>query len=632
MAKKDYNNLSKEELVELVEKLERKKKYGLVWDEERVLEKVVQDCHQNLPVLSEVTDKAITTNENEPTHILIEGDNYHSLSVLNYTHKNKIDFIYIDPPYNTGKNDFKYNDKWIDEQDDFRHSKWLNFMQSRLWLAKDLLTDDGVIFISIGNDEIFNLKLLCDEIFTEFLSLTIRQGVKGGTRSKSVISANQDYVLVYANNSEHSLKGKSVESLPLDKEDEKGKYRKGRELNKWGAGSAREDAPKMWFSIPGPNGEEVYPIRNDGSEGRWRWGYKKMMKAVSEEELIFEKREDDTYIVYQVIRDELNRDIAFSSLLIESEFSNASGTEELKKIFGNKIPFSYPKPTNLIKYFMSMINKESAIMLDFFAGSGTLGQAVLEYNSEEGTGHTFILTTNNEVDNKTEEKILKEGIIKGSPEYEKYGICQKATYPRLEKIIKGFEFQGEVKEELFKEKINLTKLKKADKILETIKKIKESQSDNYKEIKTTLKNDFIKVVGTKVIEDKIDALGNNLKYFKTAFVSNTKNKDQLRLNITKKCTEMLCLKEGIFNLFKETEDWKIFTYGGNYLAVYYDFPNSSLDELKEEMNKLESEKVLYCFTVNPHGLDDENFTGWENIRLEPIPQKILDVYKRIFKN
>ena len=131
---------------------------------------------------------------------------------------------------------------------------------------------------------------------------------------------------------------------------------------------------------------------------------------------------------------------------------------------------------------------------------------------------------------------------------------------------------------------------------------------------------------------KIKGIGNNLRYFKTSFVPNSKNKDQLRLNITKKCTEMLCLKEGIFNLCKESEDWKIFTYGGKYLAVYYDFPNSSLDDLKDEMNKLKGEKVLYCFTVNPHGLEEENFTDWKNIRLEPIPQKILDVYKRIFKN
>jgi len=632
MAKKDYSNLTKEQLLEVIEKLESKRKVGLYWDEARDLEKVVLDCRDKLPVLKEVKGKQVITDENEITHILIEGDNYHSLSVLNYTHKGKIDLIYIDPPYNTGKTDFKYNDKYIDEVDNFRHSKWLNFMKARLELAKDLLKDEGVIFMSIGNDELFNLKLLSDKIFPEFLSLMIRQGVKGGTRSKSVISANQDYLLVYAKNKKNCLSGQIVDSLPLDQEDDKGKFRKGRELNKWGAGSAREDAPKMYFPVPGPNGEDVFPIRNDGSEGRWRWGFKKMMKAAAEKELIFERRENGTYIVYQKIRDESQREIAYSSLLIDSEFSNANGTEELKVLFGNKIPFSYPKPTNLIKHILKMINTDSAIILDFFAGSGTLGQAVLEFNAEEGSTHQFIVATNNEVDKKTEDKLKIEGIEKGTKEYEKYGICQAATYPRLKKVIQGFEYNGELKEELFSEKINLTKLKKAEELLEVVNAIKQKQKETFKDIKTSFEDGILKLVGTKEIKGKFQGLGNNLKYFKTSFVENNRNKDQLKIDITKRCTEMLCLKEGIFNLIKEEADYKIFQQGNRYLAVYYDFANVSLDDLKEEMNALKGEKVLYCFTVDNHGLDKANFRGWKNIRLEPIPQKILDVYKRIFKN
>ena len=167
MAKKDYSNLTKDQLLEVIEKLEGKKKYGLVWDEERVPEKVVTDCQDKLPVLTEVKGKQITTDENEPTHILIEGDNYHALSVLNYTHKGKIDLIYIDPPYNTGNKDFIYNDKYVEKEDTWRHSKWLAFMNKRLELAKELLTDKGVIFISIDDNEQSQLKMLCDSIFGE---------------------------------------------------------------------------------------------------------------------------------------------------------------------------------------------------------------------------------------------------------------------------------------------------------------------------------------------------------------------------------------------------------------------------------------------------------------------------------
>ena len=165
MAKKDYSKLNKEELLEVIKNLESKKKYGLVWDEEKVPEKVVVDCQHQLPVLKEVKDKEIITDPSQPTHILIEGDNYHALSVLNYTHKGKIDLIYIDPPYNTGNKDFVYNDCYVEKEDTWRHSKWLNFMSKRLELAKELLTEKGVIFISIDEHEYANLKIICDEQF-----------------------------------------------------------------------------------------------------------------------------------------------------------------------------------------------------------------------------------------------------------------------------------------------------------------------------------------------------------------------------------------------------------------------------------------------------------------------------------
>ncbi len=162
---KDYSSLSKEELIQIIEKLESRKKYGLIWDEEKVPEKVVVDCKDNLPVLSEVKNKEIITNESLQTNILIEGDNYHALSVLNYTHKGKIDLIYIDPPYNTGAKDFVYNDKYVEKDDTWRHSKWVNFMSKRLELSRALLKNEGIIFISINEEEQAQLKLLCDEIF-----------------------------------------------------------------------------------------------------------------------------------------------------------------------------------------------------------------------------------------------------------------------------------------------------------------------------------------------------------------------------------------------------------------------------------------------------------------------------------
>src|SRR3990167_10306645 len=144
MAKKDYSNWSKEELVRELKKVEKRKKYGIVWEDKP--ETVAKRCETELPILEEDTKKEIKTDDKKQVNILIEGDNYHALSVLNYTHKGAVDVIYIDPPYNKGSDDFKYNDRIVDEEDSYRHSKWLSFMEKRLKLAKNVLKTDGVIF------------------------------------------------------------------------------------------------------------------------------------------------------------------------------------------------------------------------------------------------------------------------------------------------------------------------------------------------------------------------------------------------------------------------------------------------------------------------------------------------------
>ena len=162
-----YENFSKEELLKLVEKQEaelKTKKYGLVWDSEKEPEQVVLDCENNIPILQRVKEKEIKTDDSDD-NILIEGDNYHALTCLNYTHKGKIDVIYIDPPYNTGSKDWKYNNKYVTDEDGYRHSKWLNMMEKRLELAKKLLTEEGIICVTIDDYELPNLWLLMNKIF-----------------------------------------------------------------------------------------------------------------------------------------------------------------------------------------------------------------------------------------------------------------------------------------------------------------------------------------------------------------------------------------------------------------------------------------------------------------------------------
>lgn len=189
----------KAEIERLKKELKKRKKYGLVWEEKT--EEVVEMCKEKLPVLKEVKNKEIITDKDKPVNLLIEGDNYHALSVLNYTHAGKIDVIYIDPPFNTGNKDFKYNDQWVDVEDTYRHSKWLSFMEKRLVLAKNLLKNTGVIFIQIDDNELAQLKLLCDDIFgpNNFRNILIWAYRTGGSPSKKdVFGRKHDYILFYS--------------------------------------------------------------------------------------------------------------------------------------------------------------------------------------------------------------------------------------------------------------------------------------------------------------------------------------------------------------------------------------------------------------------------------------------------
>ena len=214
--KPNYAEYSKDELIDKITELEQRKKYGLVWESEREPEKVVTQCKKQFPVLKEVKSKSIQNDPVKPTHILIEGDNYHALSVLNYTHQNAIDVIYIDPPFNTGNKSWKYNNAFVDSEDSFRHSKWITMMDKRLRLAKNLLNEKGVIVVAIDDYECHTLRLLMDEIFNENNRLgiiTLVNKAEGRTDDKFIATAHE-YMVVYAKNSEHA----KINGLPLPEE------------------------------------------------------------------------------------------------------------------------------------------------------------------------------------------------------------------------------------------------------------------------------------------------------------------------------------------------------------------------------------------------------------------------------
>jgi adenine-specific DNA-methyltransferase len=414
--KKDYSSYSKEDLIKHIHALERRKKYGLVWDEERVKEKFEEDAEGKCPVLKEVLSKELKTDPNKPTHILIEGDNYHALSVLNYTHTKSVDVIYIDPPYNTGKQDFKYNDKWIDEEDGYRHSKWIDFINKRLRLCRNLLKDTGVIFVSIDDNELPHLTLLMRDIFGEknFIANIIWKKRAGPPNDKT-IGTTHEYIVMYA---------KVIEKVKL--------FRRERTKENLSRYKNPDNHPKgpwapdnLMANVKGGRYVEslYFPILNSktkekhypSSHGNWRFNKDTIEQLLKDKEIYFGADGKGRPKLKRFFCD-VREGLSFSTNWDGLPFNN-SATAEIKEIFGTVNIFDTPKPTGLITECLKLATSpnDSFIILDFFAGSGTTGHAVVDMNRDGGK-RQFILCTNNE-----------------------NNICTDICYPRLKKIIIGYK-------------------------------------------------------------------------------------------------------------------------------------------------------------------------------------------------
>lgn len=402
------------ELEEKIASLKRKKKYGLVWDNEKNPEKIVLDCKRNLPILREIKGDIPKNSINHKFNLLIEGDNYHSLSVLNYTHNEKVDIIYIDPPYNTGK-EFIYNDKIVDSEDSYKHSKWLSFMEKRLKLAKELLKPDGVIFISIDYHEFAGLKLLCDEIFGErnLIGEIIWKKTENIKMDSSFISVNKEYILCYQKGLRKVFNKKLSDISRFNLKDEKGRYylrkldSKSSTYSK-GMDYVIEHGGVKYYA--GGSYENYKQRQKNGGKKKdctWLWSEKKYKEGLENGEILFKNGNIYNKVRYDGIAKKPYIDIIDS-------VSVQTAQKELDKLFGSR-SFDHPKPIKLIREILDMVRKEDSLVLDFFAGSGTTGHAVLEINKQENQNMSFILCTNNE-----------------------NGICENVTLERLKKVIQGY--------------------------------------------------------------------------------------------------------------------------------------------------------------------------------------------------
>lgn len=614
----DIEGMSKEELINYVKNLNESNngKYGLVWDKEKEPEKIVEECNQYIPVLTENENRKIENNGEN--NILIEGDNFHALSVLNYTHHESIDVIYIDPPYNTGNEDFVYNDNYIDNEDGYRHSKWLNFMEKRLLIARNLLNKHGIIMISIDDNEYSQLKLLCDKIFYA-KNLLSTHHIQVRYNNKSLNEDNDfqpimEYVLIYAKNKPDFKANKPVETYDLSKfcykiteltsgekinignknvivfkegewKIEKEKGRIGLLKETWASGSiVRQSGTAAQFlskyliqrkEIDGLN--TLYKIDNMGEDGL---GYRYVTGP---------KKAD-------AIRGKFYSGVPLERIEEIKENGNLNKTRPIPNYYDYSADFgnirqeggiafnSGKKPIKMLKELINYHPSKNAVVLDFFAGSGSTGHAVMELNKDDNGSRKFILCTNNEVPDKlqkaymkdnnlTEEEFntIKEQNDKKWMDYsEKNGICTTVTYPRMKNVIQGY--------------------------------------------------------------DSKSGLEGTLRYYKTDFVANNVTRDQIYYDLTEKCIPMLCVKEETYEKIERNDQYAIYTNKekNKYTCVYFDTIGNRYNEFIEKVKEIKQKKILYIFTLG-NRIEEPRLEEIKNYQVEAIPQRIYNLYKKLAK-
>lgn len=554
--------------------LRENKTYGLVWEDKP--EDIEERLRDELPILTEVPERAIISEDKDaPNHILIEGDNLEALATLAYTHEGKIDVIYIDPPYNTGNKDFIYNDSYVDKEDSYRHSKWLSFMSRRLKIAKKLLSDRGVIFISIDDNELAQLKLLCDDIFAEKNFITkFDWRKKTGANDAKDIAIITESILLYAKNHSVTINSniwsRDDNSINKDRyklEDEFVKERGKYYLDTLDRGGLQY-SDSMNFGIEAPDGGIIYPngrstFINDG--WIWKWSKDKVKWGLENKFLEFVKSKKSKgskytikYKVYQNvdnegrIREKSGR--AYTNLI--SDPINQQGNIEITNIFDGISVFSNPKPIGLIYYLLGVIKNKDIKILDFFAGSGTTLHATMQKNADDHGSRQCFLITNNE-----------------------NNICYDVTYTRNKRIIKGYF---------------------------TPKKID--------------------VPGLK---------NNNLRYYRTGFVGRSRSMQNMR-KLVNLATDMLCIKEDLYTeqpTFGEQKTHKgVFRYfddGNKKMLIIC--REEAIDELVDIIYDMDVAQPIKVYVFSPSedpwegSFDDVS----EKVELCALPQAIYNTYRRI---
>ncbi|OUN62872.1 site-specific DNA-methyltransferase [Faecalitalea cylindroides] len=467
----------------------REKKYGLVWEEHS--EEVDELLKENIPILTADPDRRLCKDKDLPWNFIIEGDNLQALYLLEKTHKGKIDCIYIDPPYNSGATDWKYNNNYVGREDVYRHSKWLSMMKSRLLLAKHLLNpEDSVLIVTIDEKEYLRLGCLLEEMFPTAKIQMVSSVINSKGVARDEFFRVNEYLYIVR------LGACCPSVLPLPDEwlgniqtSTTKKVRWG-SLMRSGSGSLRSDSPGCFYpifvtedkkhfcgagevvpvgvdrnTVKVPEGQiAIFPVHNDGTEGRWQYSRDKFLeiqkkgyvristktrsgitlryiaegwqKRVENGQVKVVGRAEDGSLIFND-EDYVQEYIPSNQWWIPSHNATEFGSKLLKKIIGKR--FSFPKSLyavhDVIRFFLS--NKPNAVVLDFFAGSGTTQHAVNLLNASDGGTRRCIMVTNNEISAEEEKEFTKKGYKKGDPEWESFGIAKYVTWPRTVCSIQG---------------------------------------------------------------------------------------------------------------------------------------------------------------------------------------------------
>jgi len=548
------------------------KKYGLVWEQHE--EAVDAQMRDNIPVFTEVIEREINVAPGERYNFLLEGDNLHSLRLLEKTHKGMIDVIYIDPPYNTGNKDFVYDDAFVDTLDGFRHSKWLSFISVRLRIARNLLKENGVLVISIGYHEVNNLIILCQELFENRQVTCVTLQTSGGKPNGGFNVVHEYLVFIIpvdfsANPSENAMNKYSspYHGMTLASFNQVQRPNQAYPIfidcngDIVGCGKSLQDKVndgeyigelagyKFDYDIAPEGTVAVWPVSKKGESCVWRlisnrllndWkkGYIKVVPQNSSKnqnkytvqylsEGVIKKIESGELEFYRISEKHPTVDVKeyktagtdISTMWTDKKYYTTRGSNEIRDILGKK-DFSYPKPSELVFDILERISQQDALILDFFAGSGTTGQAVIELNKKDGGCRNFILCTNNE--NK---------------------ICENITYERIKRIIHGYSFSGKKESTIYEKKLTFKELQSFDDYLDEVENISQSNSMPQIKCKTEFKEGVLRVISTEQIDTTVTGIPANLKYYRTNFIS--KYTDNISNELLGHITEMIQLEHGV---------------------------------------------------------------------------------------